>query len=221
MQIKKSPRDTEYAAVPRFEEPDYSSESTNQLNDSSHPQSYDVRPNRPNSSQPEREGSGDGNLAAVRSESVIDRHSSFDGHFETEQDLRVEGTISGEVTCRGLFSVEREATARAKIQAHDAHIHGRVEGDIVCSGKLQLSSTAHVTGTLKAAVLVIEEGASVSGTVDTTNSPPVTRKAPAPAAAVEDASSAREPATVTRTTRRDLPSFAIVSSDDRAAADRN
>ena len=221
MQIKKSPRDTEYAAVPRFEDPDYSSESTNQLNDNSHPQSYEVRANRPGQVPTEREHSGDGNLAAVRSESVIDRHSSFDGHFETEQDLRVEGTISGEVTCRGLLSVEREATARAKIQAHDAHIHGRVEGDIVCTGRLQLASTAHVTGTLKAAVLVVEEGATVSGTVDTTNSPATARKSPAPVAAAEDPAASREPATVTRTTRRDLPSFAIVSSDDRATADRN
>ncbi|MGE0598426.1 MAG: polymer-forming cytoskeletal protein [Dehalococcoidia bacterium] len=222
MQLKKSPRETDYEATHRFEETDYSSENTNQLNDNSHPQSYEVRPNRPGTGAAEREGSGDGNLAAVRSESVIDRHSSFDGHFETQQDLRVEGTISGEVTCRGLFSVEREATARAKIQAHDAHIHGRVEGDIVCTGKLQLSSSAHVTGTLKAAVLVVEEGATVSGTVDTTNAPAAPRKsAPAAAAASEDAPAPREPATVTRSTRRDLPSFAIVSSDDRAASDRN
>ncbi|MGE3075620.1 MAG: polymer-forming cytoskeletal protein [Dehalococcoidia bacterium] len=221
MQLKKSPRENDYEAAHRFEEPDYSSENANQLNDNSNLQAYEVRPNRQSAGASEREQSGDGNLAAVRSESVIDRHSSFDGHFETQQDLRVEGTISGEVTCRGLFSVEREATARAKIQAHDAHIHGRVEGDVVCTGKLQLSSTAHVTGTLKAAVLVIEEGATVSGTVDTTNTPAAPRKSASPAAPSSDETPAREPATVTRSSRRDLPSFAIVSSDDRATADRN
>ncbi len=228
MQLKKSPRETEYAAVPRFEESDYSSESKNQVNDNANPQSYDVRPNRPNGNQPQgSDQSTDGNLAAVRSESVIDRHSSFDGHFETEHDLRVEGTISGEVICRGLLSVEREATARAKIQARDAHIHGRVEGDIVCSGKLQLAATAHVTGTLKAALLVVEEGATVSGTVDTTASTATaTSRKPAASASpatTEESSPAasREPATVTRASRRDLPSFAIVSSDDRAASDRN
>lgn len=222
MQLKKSPRDIEFATVPRYDGPDYSSESTNQLNDNSYPQSFEVRANRQGPEKPAgTDDSRDDNLAPVRSESVIDRHSSFDGHFETDHDLRVEGTISGEVTCRGIFSVEREATARAKIHAHDAHIHGHVEGDVVCTGKLHLTSSAHVTGTLKAAVLVVEEGATVSGTVDTSNSPVGTRKAPPASAHTEEAPAKAEPTTVTRTARRDLPSFAIVSSDDRATADRN
>ena len=47
-------------------------------------------------------------------------------------------------------------------------------------------------------------------------------EAPAPAPAAEATlAPTREPATVTRATRRDLPSFAIVSSDERATADRN
>jgi cytoskeletal protein CcmA (bactofilin family) len=153
---------------------------------------------------------------------VIDRHSSFDGRFETDHDLRVEGTVSGEVVCRGLLTVEREATARAKVQTRDAHILGRFEGDLVCSGKLQLASTAQVTGTLKAAVLVVEEGASLSGSVETAQSPSNQRAAAAngAAAAAETEAAPREPGTITRP-RRDLPSFAIVASDDRVASERN
>ena len=37
----------------------------------------------------------DSAAVAVRAESVVDTHSTFDGRFETEQDLRIEGTISG------------------------------------------------------------------------------------------------------------------------------
>ncbi|HMO97257.1 MAG TPA: polymer-forming cytoskeletal protein, partial [Tepidiformaceae bacterium] len=99
--------------------------------------------------------------------SLVDRHSSFDGRYETDHDLRVQGSISGEVVCRGLLTIEHEASARARIHARDAHIRGRLEGDIVCSGKLLLAATAVVTGTLKAPVLVVEEGASLSGSVDT------------------------------------------------------
>lgn len=220
MQIKKSPRDQELPRIPRFENAPYEAENSTQMDDQL-PSAFNVRPSRP-SAQPTDESGGPAQVAA-RSQSVIDRYSSFDGRFETEHDLRVEGTVSGEVICRGLFTVEREATARARIQTHDAHIHGRVEGDVVCTGKLMLSATAHVTGTLKAALLVVEEGATVSGTVDTTQAPAAPRKAaPAPAPAAEATQEpTREPATVTRATRRDLPSFAIVSSDERATADRN
>ena len=70
--------------------------------------------------------------------------------------------------CRGTLTIEHEASARARINARDAHIKGRLEGDVVCSGRLLLSATATVTGTLKAPVLVVEEGATLSGSIDTT-----------------------------------------------------
>jgi cytoskeletal protein CcmA (bactofilin family) len=148
---------------------------------------------------------------------VIDKNSSFDGRFETEHDLRIEGTVSGEVVCRGTFVVEREAIARVKVQARDGHILGHFEGDIVCAGKLILAATAQVTGTFKSAVLVVEEGATVSGTIDTTQGA-ATRATAAPSAKNGATS---EPATVTRVPRREPPSFALVASDERPGPDRN
>lgn len=215
MQIKKSPRETGYQEHSRYENANYGSDSSDQF---SAEEAFSPRPVRAAAREQQNEGDRT-QQQPTRSESVIDRHSSFDGRFETEQDLKVEGTISGEVICRGQFTVEREATARSRVQARDAHIHGRFEGDIVCTGKLLLAATAHVTGTFKAAVLVVEEGATVSGTVDTTQQTAAPARATAPAAAAE-AAPAREPSTVSRA-RRDLPSFAIVASDERAAGDRN
>ena len=59
--------------------------------------------------------------------SVIDAASSFDGKFEAAGDLVVEGAISGEILCRGQLTVEKDATARARIDSRDAYIVGRVE----------------------------------------------------------------------------------------------
>lgn len=223
MQIKKSPRDAQFSEDSRYESPSFGVEATDTLADTNRTEPFNPRTVQ----RPPQAGAPQGGPGAteqpVRSESVIDRHSSFDGRFETEHDLRVEGTISGEVVCRGLFTVDREATARARVQARDAHIQGHLEGDVVCSGKLLLSSTANVTGTLKASLLVVEEGATVSGTVDTTQAGSVSSRASAstPKAAAANGDEPREPGTVTRNSRRDLPSFAIVASDERAAGDRN
>jgi len=161
---------------------------------------------------------------ASRAESVVDTHSTFDGRFETDQDLRIEGSISGEVICRGRFTVEREATAKVKVQAHEAHIKGRFEGDIVCSGLLVVAATAVVSGTIKAATLVVEEGASLSGAVETAKAasattPPTTmsrereRTVPATESTAEPIAAPPRPG---RT--REVPSFALVSSDN---PDRN
>jgi cytoskeletal protein CcmA (bactofilin family) len=225
MQIKKSPRDAQYSDNSRYETPTFGVEATDTMADTQRPEPFASRTvQRPGTSPQLTDEQERPTEQVVRTESVIDRHSTFDGRFETEHDMRVEGTISGEIICRGLFTVDREATARAKVQARDAHIQGHLEGDVVCSGRLVLSSTANVTGTLKAALLVIEEGATVSGTVDTTMQTGAPRQASGNSGKANGASSeegAREPATVSRNARRDLPSFAIVASDDRAAGDRN
>lgn len=162
---------------------------------------------------------------AGRGQSVVDAHSTFDGRYETEQDLRVEGNISGEVVCRGELTVERDAIVNAKIEARDATLRGRVDGEVLCSGRLTLTGSAVVTGTFKAATLVVEEGATLRGNVETVSDvaaapvTKVTRSTAAQAAAAEEDAEAREPAQVAslpaRNGRgnREVPSFALVSSD--------
>ncbi len=218
--LKKNPRDARYPEDNDMYENDRSSGATPGYD--SNPQQYD----RNRGQEPQQPAAPA--QPAARMESVVDVHSSFDGRFETDQDLRIEGAISGEVICRGRFTVERDATARTKIQANEAHIKGRLEGDIVCSGTLVIAGTAVVSGTMKAATLVVEEGASLSGTVETVKSPtpaPISRAAaatatPAPAPRTErptiatDANATVDAPTPVRSTRtREVPSFALVSSE--------
>jgi cytoskeletal protein CcmA (bactofilin family) len=99
--------------------------------------------------------------------SLIDANSSFDGRFETAQDLRVEGSASGEIVCRGLLTIERDASVRASIESAEVLVRGRVDGDIVCAGRLIIAATAVVSGTLRAGTLVVEEGATLSGSIQT------------------------------------------------------
>jgi hypothetical protein len=91
MQLKKATRDTGYpesAAEPA----DTSYASTDAY--------YTDLP--PNSTRSRTSDSPEGRaVGASRGQSVVDAHSTFDGRYETDQDLRVEGTISGEVVCRG------------------------------------------------------------------------------------------------------------------------
>ena len=234
MQLKKNPRESHYPD-PRAEyQEEPSMDEATETNQASELQSVTRVPRRP-----EFEG-GPAAAPGDRPASVVDAHSSFDGRYETDQDLRIEGRISGEVVCRGILTVERDATARAKIQSHDAEIRGRVEGDIVCTGRLLLTATAVVTGTMVAGALVVEEGATLSGKIETASAAAAGRpasEAPAPAAAAAPTPAA--PATVSRVTqmnperatdapasasrnpRREVPSFALVSSDDRNSLDRN
>lgn len=237
MQLKKNPRDSHFQETRAEYQGEPSMDEANENMPAAEPQSVTRAPRRP-----EFEGApipAPRAAASERPTSVVDANSSFDGRFETDQDLRIEGRISGEVVCRGLLTIERDATARAKIQAHDAEIRGRIEGDIVCTGRLLLTSTAVVTGTMVAGALVVEEGATLSGKIETASAASAgrpTAEAPAPVAtpaapaapvsritqmSPERAADATMPGAVSRPSRREVPSFALVSSDDRNSLDRN
>jgi cytoskeletal protein CcmA (bactofilin family) len=219
MQLKKNPRDAQYDDLrdETGDERPLDIEDRDTTEDRiTRNRTSDFSDNRANT----RGGGG---------ESIIDAHSTFDGRFETEQDMRVMGTISGEVVCRGQFTVEQDATARSKVEAHDAVIRGRLEGDIVCSGRLLLANTGIISGTMKAATLVVEEGANVSGNVETTVAPlarvtPVASSSRGTPPGSGDSSSGASPRTekesapAASTTRsgRQAPSFAFVPSDERA-----
>lgn len=220
MQLKKNTRDPGYAgseAEPA--DPNYASTDA-----------YYTDP-APSATRSRTADSLEARATVARGQSVVDAHSTFDGRYETDQDLRVEGTISGEVVCRGELTVERDATVNAQIEARDATLRGRVDGQVTCTGRLLLTGTSVVTGTFKAATLVVEEGASLRGTVETSQEGAtpvgrVTRSAPQAEPVAAEEAPAKEAVPVAslpvRNGRgsREVPSFALVSSDERAALDR-
>lgn len=72
---------------------------------------------------------------------------------------QVEGSI--EVQEQGKLVLERGSFVKGKIKAIDLEIFGQVEGDIECSGLVSVRSSAHVSGSIKAARLAIYPGAIV------------------------------------------------------------
>lgn len=103
---------------------------------------------------------------AARIESLLDANATFEGHFNAEHDVRIQGTVSGEIACRGRLTIDSMANVRARITSHDVEIHGSLEGDITCTGQCRLGKTAVVIATIKAGSLVMEEGAALHGEIE-------------------------------------------------------
>lgn len=229
MQLKKNPRDSRYGSADSFSEGVIpvgfeDEEQTVSTEPTTFQPPRDETPANPMMNETAAVVTRQREAAPAQQrtvESVIDANSSFDGKFETDQDLRVEGSIGGEVVCRGRFTVEKDATARAKIQARDAVIRGRVEGDIACSGRLELAGTAIVNGTIKAATMAMEEGSSVQGSVEIgTGIAPATSRG-GNGKQRGESNATEELPSLSRNSRRESPSFALVSSEERLAGDRN
>lgn len=110
----------------------------------------------------------DSEYGASEALSLIDRHSSFEGTFRTEKDLRIEGEIKGTVICQGLLFVAQGAKVNATIEAESVSVAGDLEGEVVCRGRLQLLPSGRVRGRVQTGSLVINEGAFYEGQLEMT-----------------------------------------------------
>jgi cytoskeletal protein CcmA (bactofilin family) len=102
---------------------------------------------------------------------VIGPGAVFDGHFETPESVRVDGTINGNCNCKELLIVGVEGKINGDITSQNVIISGKVEGDIIANGKLELLSTGKLVGNITARSLVVDEDACFDGRCTmTTNS---------------------------------------------------
>jgi cytoskeletal protein CcmA (bactofilin family) len=91
---------------------------------------------------------------------------AFDGNLTCDEDLTVEGRLTGTIHVRDATlvvaqSAHLEATIRAARVIVQGTVHGSISGE-----RIELSPSAVVTGDLSAAKVVIADGARFSGRVD-------------------------------------------------------
>lgn len=98
--------------------------------------------------------------------SVIDQHSSFDGIFHSDRDLRIEGEVKGTIECRGTLFVAQGANVTAKVEAENITVAGDLNGDIRSRGRLQIMPSGRVRGKVGTQTLVINEGAYYEGQLE-------------------------------------------------------
>lgn len=98
------------------------------------------------------------------------------GDLVTESNLRVDGTISGSVSCQGKFVLGEHGKLEGNLVALEAEIEGAIEGDLTIDGLLLLRKSANILGAVQTGRLVIEDGAQINGNITTGDFPKVTPK---------------------------------------------
>lgn len=95
--------------------------------------------------------------------SLIDRHSSVEGTFTSQRDLRIEGKLRGTLQCQGLVYIAEGADIDATIEASHVTVAGNLKGTVTCRGKFQIMPTGRVHASISTESLVINEGAIFEG----------------------------------------------------------
>jgi len=84
------------------------------------------------------------------------------GHF------LINGEIDGDCDVDGTITLAKGGLWRGTVKASDVIVAGHVEGDIIAAGKVEITDTARITGTVSGEAIAVAEGAVVEGVMKTT-----------------------------------------------------
>lgn len=98
---------------------------------------------------------------------VIGRSIRINGDLRGEEDLRIEGDVSGTVELKkGNLTIGNEGRVRADVYAKSITVDGKMEGDLYAGERVAIRAQAQVHGNVTAPRVAIEEGASFKGSIE-------------------------------------------------------
>jgi len=94
---------------------------------------------------------------------LIAKGTKITGDIISEGDIRIDGELKGNITCKGRLVVGNSGNITGEIKCNTSEISGAVKGKISISELLALKATSKVTGDIATGKLSIEPGAVFSG----------------------------------------------------------
>ncbi|MGB6200344.1 MAG: polymer-forming cytoskeletal protein [Candidatus Acidiferrales bacterium] len=119
--------------------------------------------------------------AAPAAGSVLTNSLIIKGEISGHEDLYVDGEMHGKIQILdGKVTVGPQGRVSADIEAREILVRGKVQGSLHGRERVEIAATGDVSGDVIARRLVIEEGATVQGSIEverpaTVNPPPVVR----------------------------------------------
>ena len=98
---------------------------------------------------------------------LVGEQGRFQGLVTFRGCAQVDGEIDGEIVCRGTLRVGETALVSGRIEVDELIVSGRLEGDVTARMRIELTSTARVTGTLRAPRIALADGCVMQGRCET------------------------------------------------------
>ncbi len=98
---------------------------------------------------------------------VIGRSIQIEGAVRGNEDLRIEGDVSGTVEFKdSSLTIGREGKVRADVYAKSIIVDGMTEGDLYATDRIVVHVNAQVRGNITAPKVSVEEGAKFKGSIE-------------------------------------------------------
>jgi len=102
------------------------------------------------------------------SATLISEGCKISGLLTGSGSFLINGEIDGDCDLSGTVTLARNGFWKGTIKAADVIVAGHVEGDIVAAGKVEITDTARISGTVSGEAIAVAEGAVVEGVMKTT-----------------------------------------------------
>jgi len=99
---------------------------------------------------------------------LINEGCKISGEISGSGDFMINGQVVGDCDVSGTVSLAGNGYWQGSIQADNVIVAGHIEGDITAKGKVEITNTARITGTVSGEAIAVAEGAVVEGVMKTT-----------------------------------------------------
>ncbi len=95
---------------------------------------------------------------------AITAESKIIGTIVANNDIRIDGTVEGDIQCRGKVVIGEKGFVHGNIQCTNAEVQGRIEGKVEALQTLALRASANIQGDVITQSLIVEPNAIFCGT---------------------------------------------------------
>ncbi len=96
-------------------------------------------------------------------ETIVGESVKLKGNLKSNSNIKIAGSLTGEIKTKGNIVVDKSSKINAKIQAKNLKVSGTINGDIEVKEQIEITETGKVFGDISANILKIQPGAIFSG----------------------------------------------------------
>jgi cytoskeletal protein CcmA (bactofilin family) len=94
---------------------------------------------------------------------VIGTDAQFKGELTFQGGVRVDGHFEGTIQTPGKVFVSKGGKLKAEVKAGTVALEGQVDGNVTAEDRIELRATSQLRGDVRAAKLLVVEGATFVG----------------------------------------------------------
>lgn len=94
---------------------------------------------------------------------VLSSGTVLTGNLVTGDDIRIDGTIEGNIISSGKIIIGTNGTVSGDIECRNVDLMGKVKGNVQCTEIVILRASAKLQGDIKTQIIEIEPGATFTG----------------------------------------------------------